>query len=92
MWQENLAMESLHISLTAELAEFVERQVAVGGYESPSEYISSLVAAKRLETAHAELENLLEEGLNSPSRPLTPAVMDEIRQRMHERIQQLKGT
>jgi putative addiction module CopG family antidote len=85
-------MESMQISLTPELSEFVEQQVAMGGFQEPSDYISALVEAKRTEVAREELEVLLEEGVNSPSRPFTPAVMDEIRQRMHERIQQLKGS
>jgi Arc/MetJ-type ribon-helix-helix transcriptional regulator len=85
-------MESMQITLTPELSEFVEQQVAVGGFQGPHDYILALVEEKRTEVAREELERLLEDGVNSPSRPFTPAVMDEIRRRMHERIEQLRGT
>jgi putative addiction module CopG family antidote len=82
-------MEPLQISLSPELSQFVEAQIAAGGYKDPSDYISALVAAKKLELARDELESMIEEGVNSPRRPLTPEVFDEIRERMHERIQEL---
>jgi Arc/MetJ-type ribon-helix-helix transcriptional regulator len=91
MEREDHAMEPMQISLTPELAEFVEQQVIGGGYEDPTDYVSSLIQSKQMELVREEVETLLEEGINSPSRPFTPEVFAEIRQRMHERIQQLKG-
>ena len=75
-------MEPLQISLSPELAKFVEQQVVGGGYQDPSDYVASLVEAKRLETAREELEALLEAGLNSPSRPVTPEYWQELKARI----------
>jgi putative addiction module CopG family antidote len=75
-------MEPLQISLSPELSEFVEQQVIGGGYQGPSDYVSSLVEAKRLEMAREELEALLEAGLNSPSRPVTPEYWQELKARI----------
>ncbi|MEX2141653.1 MAG: hypothetical protein WD894_20475 [Pirellulales bacterium] len=75
-------MEPLQISLSPELSHFVEQQVVGGGYQDPSDYVSSLVEAKRLEMARQELEELLEKGVNSPSRPITPEYWQELRNRI----------
>jgi putative addiction module CopG family antidote len=75
-------MKPLQISISPELSDFVEQQVIVGGYQDPSDYVSSLVEAKRLETAREELEALLEAGLNSPSRPVTSEYWQELKARI----------
>ncbi len=74
-------MVKWHVEIPPDIRDFVEDYVT----DSPGmsgDTVSALFAAGRPDLAREELEALLEEGINSPSRPLTPAVWDEIRQRI----------
>lgn len=53
----------MNISLSDDLKEFVEAQVAEGSYSSTSEYLRQLIREKRDE---ARFTALLLEGANSP--------------------------
>jgi antitoxin ParD1/3/4 len=79
-------MTSLNISLPEQLKDFVEAQVANGGYGTASEYVRQLIreAAKRV--AEDRLEQLLLEGLHSgPATEMTEADWVELRRRARER-------
>lgn len=58
-------MTSLNISLPESMRQFVDDQVAVGGYSTASEYVRELIRAKQKERAQERLEQLLLEGLDS---------------------------
>lgn len=57
-------MSTMNISLPAELKDFVDDQVQVGGYSSTSEYVRELV---RRDQDRQRLRTLLLEGAESPS-------------------------
>ena len=56
---------SLQIALSDSLRDFVEAQVARGGYGSPSEYVEALVQRAQQHVEDPELEALVLAGLNS---------------------------
>ena len=58
-------METMNIALSAEMKEFVQSEVAQGGYSSASEYVRRLIREERKRKAEERLEALLLEGLNS---------------------------
>lgn len=58
-------MTSLNISLPGSLKEYVEKQVAEGGYSTPSEYLRELLRQDQKQRAAEKLEALLLEGLDS---------------------------
>lgn len=60
-----MAMTSLNISLPLSLKEYVEKQVAAGGYSTPSEYLRELLRQDQKQRAEEKLEALLLEGLDS---------------------------
>jgi antitoxin ParD1/3/4 len=58
-------MATMNISLPDTLKEFVEQQVAEGGYETMSEYVQELICAAQKRKAEETLEALMLEGLDS---------------------------
>jgi antitoxin ParD1/3/4 len=60
-----MALASLNISLPQSLKEYVENQVAEGGYSTPSEYLRELLREDQKRRAEERLEALLFEGLQS---------------------------
>ena len=65
-------MRTLTLSLSEDLKQFIDAQVASKGFRDASEYIGYLLldALKREEEEDPELEALLLEGLASESIPL----------------------
>ncbi|AUT00518.1 type II toxin-antitoxin system ParD family antitoxin [Nostoc sp. CENA543] len=58
-------MFQLNISLPEQLQEFLEQQVATGGYANTNEYINYLIFQEQQRIAQKQLESLLIEGLDS---------------------------
>lgn len=58
-------MSTMNISLPEALREYVEQQVAEGGYSSVSEYMRELVRLDKRRKASERLDALLREGLES---------------------------
>ena len=56
---------SLNISLPSNLREYVEGEVRLGGYSTPSEYVRALIREDQKRKALGKLESLLLEGLAS---------------------------
>ena len=56
---------TMNISLPDVMKAFVEEQVQSGGFGTVSEYVRDLVRRDQNERAHAKLEALLLEGLES---------------------------
>ena len=73
-------MTTLNISLPDTLQEFLENRIAEGGYPTASNYLRDLVQDDQRRKAQANLDALLQEGLDSgPATPMTPQDWDEIR-------------
>jgi Arc/MetJ-type ribon-helix-helix transcriptional regulator len=73
-------MVSLNIPLSAADKDFIDRQVAVGGFRDTAAYILSLVEADRSRQVRAEVEEKIREGLGSPTALMPDQEWDEIRQ------------
>ena len=79
-------MMTLQISLPESLRDFVERQVAEGGYETASEYVQDLLREIQKRKAKEKVEALLLEGLNSgDSIEVTPEYWKEMRRQLDQR-------
>lgn len=80
---------SLNVLLPRSTQDFIEREIAEGGYSTPSDYIRALVEEAHSRKAEERLEKLLLEGLDSgPATPMTRADWEEIKRRGLERINQ----
>jgi Arc/MetJ-type ribon-helix-helix transcriptional regulator len=80
----NQATSPLTVHLPESTLAFVNEQTAAQGYASPAEYVAALVAQAQWLTS-PELEDQLLTGLDSgPSRPMTAADWDSLRERIHE--------
>ncbi len=78
---------TLNISLPERLKEWVEAQVAEGGYATASEYIRQLLRTEQRRETRRQIEDNLHEALDSgPSTPMTPADWHSIRREGRKRI------
>ena len=84
-------MATMNISLPDPLRAFIEERVAEGGYGTVSEYFRELIRADQKRRAEERLEQLLLEGLDSPTTPLTKKDIEAIKQRGLVRIKQRRG-
>jgi antitoxin ParD1/3/4 len=76
-------MATLNISLLEPMRAYVDQQVAQGGYSTASEYVRHLVREDQRRAAKERLEAILMEGIESrPSRKMTEADWEELRQRV----------
>jgi antitoxin ParD1/3/4 len=81
-----MSMTSLNISLPQTLKDFVEEQVEVSGFSTPSEYVRSLIREDQKRRAEERLEALLIEGLNSGAPiEITPEYWERKRTQLIER-------
>jgi antitoxin ParD1/3/4 len=77
-------MGTFTVNLPDELRSFIESQVAERNLANAAEYVSSLIVADR---AHAHLEELLLEGLNSgPPVETTPEFWQSLRDEISRRF------
>lgn len=58
-------LTNMNVSLPDTLKDYVEEQVAVGGYGTSSEYLRELIREDKKRKAQEHLETLLIEGLES---------------------------
>ena len=81
-------MKSINISLPDTMRDYIEKQVADGGYSTISEYFRELVRQDQKRRDKERLETLLLEGLNSGNAtPLTEEDWDDIRQAVRSKVQ-----
>jgi antitoxin ParD1/3/4 len=78
-------MSTLNISLPEPLREFVDSQVAEGGYRTASDYIRELVQEAQKRKAREKVEALLLEGLQSEASAMTKEDWEELKLRVGER-------
>ena len=76
-------MSTMNISLPETLKEFVDEQVAQGGYGTSSEYVRELI---RKDQGRLQLRNLLLEGAGSkPCKPVSPEYFNDLRRQATKR-------
>lgn len=86
-------MTDINISLPESMREFVEQQVAQGGYGTAGEYLLALVRDAQKRKAQERLEALLLEGLESgPATEMTDEDWDDMRRRFDERHRNATGS
>ena len=84
-------MPTMNISLPENLKEFVESQVQSGDYSSVSEFMRTLVRREQKDRDREQLELRILEGLGSGDAvEVTPAMWNQLRQRLRERDKRLK--
>jgi antitoxin ParD1/3/4 len=85
-------MTSMNISLPDSMRQFIEHQVARGGYGTISEYFRELVRQDKKRKAQEQLETLLLEGLSSgEATPMTDQDWEDIRAEVKRRALARKG-
>jgi antitoxin ParD1/3/4 len=78
---------SMNISLPEPLKEWVDSQVAAGGYGTASEYVRHLLREEQQRRLREQIDRSLVESLDSgPSTPMTAADWDHIRREGKRRI------
>ena len=91
--QGNYLMKSMNISLPDTMRDYIEQQVAQGGYSSVSEYFRELVRQDQKQRAKEQLETMLLEGLNSgEATEMTAQEWEDIRQAVRDKINKRQGT
>ena len=79
-------MATLSICLSEALQEFIDRQVAEGGYSDASAYLHKLLQEEQKKKAKEKVEALLLEGLESgPASPMTVQDWEDILREVRER-------
>ena len=79
-------METMNVALPENMKQFVQQQVAKGGYSSVSEYIRDLIRSDQKEKARIAIEAEVLKGLNSgSSAPMTEEDWAGIRGEIHNR-------
>jgi antitoxin ParD1/3/4 len=85
-------MQTMNISLPDPMKRFVEEKVSEGGYSSASEYVRELVRADQKRHAKEQLEQILLNAIHSGDPiEVTPAMVEDIRQRIRARSVQRKA-
>ena len=84
-------MQTMNISLPDPMKQYVEEQVSAGAYSSASEYVRELVRADQKRHAKEQLEQMLLNAINSGDPiDVTPAMVEEVRQRLRARAARRK--
>ena len=78
--------DTLTITLTGPVKDFVETQAAQGGHATPDEYVATILSELQRRAAHNRLEAMLLQGIQSPAAPLDAAEWDAIRREARERL------
>jgi antitoxin ParD1/3/4 len=77
-------MTTLNISLPDSLKDFVEEQAALRGYQSPSDYIRSLLSEAQDRTDRVQIEGKLLAALDAEATEMRPADWDRLRERVRQ--------
>ena len=79
-------MDTMNVALPESMKEFVQQQVAAGGYSSVSEYVRELIRTDQKSKARAALEAEVLKGLSGgDSTPMTEEDWDSIREEIRRR-------
>jgi antitoxin ParD1/3/4 len=78
---------SVNISLPQAMKEWVEAQVAAGGYGTTSEFVHQLLRAEQQRQVREQIDRTLHEALDGgPATPMTPTDWERIRREGRKRI------
>ena len=83
-------MTRIDISLPQSLKEFVETEVRTGGYNTPSEYVRSLLRDAQKRKAEECIDELLLEGVRSGKTIPGDAVVARLRNKNRARTKTVK--
>jgi antitoxin ParD1/3/4 len=78
-------MQTMNISLPQSMKNFVESEVAAGGYGTASEFIRDLLREAQRRKAQAKVDALLLEGLQSEASEMTRADWSALKRRVRAR-------
>jgi antitoxin ParD1/3/4 len=81
---------TIALSLPESLEAFVQEQTARGGFESPSDYVRTVLAEAQRRALREELENKLMEGLQGPYREFKPEDWAAKRQKILDQHPELR--
>ncbi len=82
----------MRVSLPKPVKEWIDQQVAVGGFESASEFIQHLVREARWKAGASDVDGKLLEALAAgPARPMTQADWADIRRQGRRRLARGSG-
>lgn len=84
-------MQSMNISLPESMKNFVEAEVAEGGYGTASEFIRELLRDAQKRKSRAKVDALLLEGLQSEASELTRADWSDLKRRVRARARSRKA-
>ena len=83
---------SMELSLPESLKAFVEQQVATGKYANAEQYLGALIEADQQQKAKAQIEALIQEGLDSgPATEMTTQDWEQIRHEGIARVRSNRG-
>lgn len=86
-------MDSLTVSLPADIKDFVEDEARAGGFATADEYVRALLLNEQRRKSREKIDGLLLEGVRSgPATPMTPQDWDTIRNELRERHAKRHGT
>jgi len=78
-----MKIETMNISLPTPLKAYVQQRVKRDGYGNISEYMRELIRGDQKKRSKERLEELLLEGMKSPSSPLTKDDWKKLRQQLN---------
>jgi len=72
-------LTSLHVSLPEDLKEFVRREVAEGGYSTPSDFVRTVLRERREQKVRQGIDAALLASLETPAEEVTPEYLASLR-------------
>ncbi len=72
-------LTSLHVSLPEDLKEFVQQEVAEGGYSTPSDFVRTVLREWRAQKLRLHLDATLLASLETPADEVTPEYLASLR-------------
>lgn len=84
-------MRTMNISLPESMKNFVESEIAAGGYSTASEFIRALLREAQKRKARTRVDALLSEGIHSQASEMTRADWDELKRRVRARARKRRA-
>ena len=81
-------LTSMTVSLPVTQKAYVKAQAVESGCSTPSEYVRRLIHADQKAREQEDLERRILEGLDSPSRVMTPEDWEELRSSLRRKLTQ----
>ncbi len=91
MVRYNLGMSTIGIELPEQLRAYLDEQVARRGYRDASAFLTDLLQAERHRQFDKEIDEMLNEALDSPSEPWTEKDLQDIESLGKKILQRRRG-